>query len=355
MIKYIAFLFFTFITTAQAATTPALPQDSQSAVILSYFDISNAAANESSISHDQFVAHIHEIVSGDYNILPLSDIVTALKNTESLPPKTLALTFDAANSGLLTEIAPLLHKHNLPFTVFYSSDRADEAGGPYLNWAQLKTLAAQPGVSLGVFPSTYAHMGQIPEAEMRRLLNKARQKHREHFEEEAQFLAYPFGEYTSALQMIAKELGFTAAFGLQSGAAHSASDLFALPRFTQTERAGNLDRLIMALNALPLPVKDVEPQGSFIPQNIKNPAIGFSIDAALAPHISHLKCFTTGQAAPKIETIGTRAELRLREGLNYPRIRINCIMPGPEAEPDEPPRWRWWGMLLTTSPPDGPQ
>jgi peptidoglycan/xylan/chitin deacetylase (PgdA/CDA1 family) len=355
MIKYIAFLFFAFTANAQAATTPALPQDSQSAVILSYFDISNTAANESSISLDQFAAHIHEIVSGDYNILPLSDIVTALKNAESLPPRTLALTFDAANSGLLTAVAPLLHKHNLPFTVFYSSDRADEAGGSYLNWDQMKTLAAQPGVNLGIFPSTYVHMGQMPEAEMRRLLNKARQKHREHFEEEAQFLAYPFGEFTPSLQAIAQESGFSAAFGLQSGPAHSASDLLALPRFTQTERTGNLDRLIMALNALPLPVKDVEPQGSFIPQNIKNPAIGFSIDAALAPHISHLKCFTTGQAAPKIETIGTRVELRLREGLNDPRIRINCTMPGPEPEPDAPPRWRWLGILLTTPASAEPQ
>jgi hypothetical protein len=170
--------------------------------------------------------------------------------------------------------------------------------------------------------------------------------------QEAQFFSYPFGEYTAAYKAIIESSGFTAAFGLQSGAAFHSSDFFALPRFTMTDKYGDLERFRTVAQTLPFPVIDVEPQGTEL--SADNPVIGFSVPAYLVSSLKSLSCFATGQPEPEMHILDERVELRLKETIDEDRIRINCTLPGPSNPDDDTPAWRWFGMLLVKEPGEEP-
>lgn len=321
-----------------------IPEDSTSAVVLAYHRIGEDAYPDTNLRIEQFLSHIGELSEKDYTILPLPDIISALKNGEKLPPKTIALTFEGAYKSALKNAAPLLLEKNMPFTVFFSSDHADSDSEQHLNWEDLRSLSRHEYVSLGLLPASYTRLSEKPHEEILTQINKARMRYREHFNQEAKLFSYPFGEYTPAFKDIIKEQGFESGFGLHSGAVSSASDFMALPRFTMTEIYGDLERFKLVTGALPLPVSDTEPQDPHL--KTASPVIGFSVTQDLRPHLKTLSCFVSGQPQPTIETPGeNRAELRLAEPITEERTRVNCTMPGPEGN-NETPRWRWFGMLL---------
>ena len=324
------------------AAHAAIPEDGHSAVILAYHRIGEDANPDSNISTAQFLSHIEEIEKGGYNVIPLPELVEGLRNNLEFPSRTIAITFEGGFRSALKNAIPELLNKKLPFTVFYSSDYADSEDADHIHWSDLRTLAAYNEVSFGVLPASYARHEE--QEEIKRQINKARQRHREMLTTEAQFFSYPFGEYSTEYKDIVRTSGFKAAFGLQSGAVYGGSDLFALPRFTMTERYGDVERFRTAAQTLPFPVVDIEPEGTKL--DGENPVIGFSVPSYLVSGLKSLSCFVTGQPEPDVEILGERVEIRVADAANVERLRVNCTLPGPANPEDDTPAWRWFGMLL---------
>ena len=232
----------------------------------------------------------------------------------------------------------------------------------YASWEDLKALNRKDNIEIATLPASYTHIAHQPEQSMLAALNKARQRHREEFKQEAAFLSYPFGEYSTELQNLAKSQGYTAALGLHSGAAYGGANLYTLPRFSMTELYGNLERFRMVTRAHPLPVHDVEPANSHL-QN-KPFFTGFTVTPLLQDQTDKLSCFISAQGKALVETLDSgRIEIRAENGLlERNRIRLNCTMPGPLSEDDEI-QWRWLGLpyhraenkiVLNNPQPDAP-
>jgi peptidoglycan/xylan/chitin deacetylase (PgdA/CDA1 family) len=323
--------------------------DRTSAVILAYQRVGENIYPATSISKEQFSENIQELLDGGYHIASLDDIVSAIKADEKLPDRTVAITFNGAYRSILDNAVPLLLSHNLPFTVFFSSDQADGNTPQYMDWNDIRRLNKYPGVTLGLHPASYSRLTDSPPGEIRRQVNKALTRYRQELRGNPAFFAYPFGEYTKTYREIIAASEFKAAFGQQSGVAWSGSDLFALPRFSITESYGDDDRFRMVAMSLPLPVSDIVPDDPHITTN-NPPIFGFTLDPALIPKISHLSCFISEQGKPEMLIVGeNRVELRVPQPFEDERIRVNCTMPGPAARPGEDLRWRWFGMLLSVS------
>ncbi|MGB4106278.1 MAG: polysaccharide deacetylase family protein [Alphaproteobacteria bacterium] len=364
--------FMTFITLLAAAAAGtgspvsaanAIPEDKYSAVVLVYHRIGEDAYPDSGLRTDQFIEHLDEIAGGDYTVLPLGEIIDAVKNHRELPPRALAITFEGAYRSILDTAVPALLERKIPFTVFYSSGQVDSGSGEVMTWHDLKKLGQQNSVTLSVLPASYSRLAREPEEEIRRQVNKALIRHREEFGQTPAFFAYPFGEYSLAYKNIVAESGFTAAFGLHSGTVYEGADLFTLPRFTMTERFGDISRFRLVVNALPLPATEIEPRDPQI--GIAAPKIGFSLPPSLEKESGDLSCFVSGRDQPEIEILGNRVELRLADIPGDERVRLNCTIPGPTDTQTDVEQWRWLGMILagqsipapeeTNPPPDGPQ
>ncbi len=328
-----------------AAQTP-LPEDSNAAVILVYHRIGEDRFPDTNIRAAQFTAHVQELASGAYNVIPLPAVISAFKDGSRLPDRTVALTFDGGHQSILETAAPLLEEHNLPYTIFIPTGHADRQSGAYLDWSDINRLARNSNVTFGLHPARYDRLSEEPDEEITRQINNARTRFREETGREATLFAYPFGEYSAAYRAIIERQGFTAALGQQSGVAYAGTDLYALPRFPMTESYGSLERFRMIATALPLPVSDTEPQAPLLAGT--QPDIGFTIATGLQAQTDRLSCFVSGQGRPAMEPIGPqRIELRLAQPLENNRSRVNCTLPVLTDEQDfQEPRWRWFGMLL---------
>lgn len=330
-----------FASPAMAATDA----DQSSAVIFVYQHVGEDSIPRSSISTDQFREHVNELKSGGYNVLPLAKIIAALRDGETLPSRTVGITFDGAYQSTFTNALPLLDDAGLPYTVFFASDMADGGSPSHLGWAQLKTLRRNRNATLGLLPSVYAHMASQTPAQNAAMINKAVTRYKQEIGEEPEFFAYPYGEYSSAVRKQIANYRFKAVFGMQSGVLHAKSDFMALPRFIMTDNFGGIDRFRLTANALPLPVSDVMPEDMLMKNN--PPMIGFTVSGDLS--LSQLSCFASGIG--KLDLVrpgGGRVEIRLKEPLVDQRTRINCTMPDDTEIPGQPQSWRWFGMQLVS-------
>lgn len=339
MLQIFAIILILISSLAHAPIAAAQQEDTSKTVILAYHRINEPQSPQSNLSLEQFKSHIEEIKSSDYNVIPLPALIKALQSEHSLPPRTIAITFEGGYRSAYTYAMPLLIENNIPFTVIIPTGRTDIPN--HLDWKTIKKLSKYKHVTFGILPDDYAHITHLPKQEITRTINKARIAFKKHMGFEAKILSYPFGEISPDLKSIANAQGFDAALGLQSGPAHAGSNILALPRFTMSGHYGDLDRFRMVTNTAPLFVSDVEPAQTFVTQPITQ--IGFTTPASTEDEIKNISCHISNQRKPKVEFLGNRVEIIPAEPITGERTRINCTLPNHKAQEKQ---WRWFGMLF---------
>lgn len=326
---------WTVLSLLAACVLAEVPRAAEpSAVILVYHRFGESEHPSTSIRLDQFEAHLRELASGDYTVLPVPEIVARVRNGEALPERTVGLTIDDAFLSVYREAWPRLRDAGFPFTLFVATDPVDYNRASSMSWDQLRELH-RAGVTIGSQTRTHPHMTQITREDAARELEESNARFLAELGEQPRLFAYPFGEYDLDVRDLVRRHGFEVAFGQHSGVVHAGTDRLALPRFPLNERYGGLDRFRLVINALPLPVTDVLPANPVIAQN--PPPFGFTVPDRLG-HLDRLACFASSGGGLDLEVLGRRVEARFHTLLPPGRSRVNCTMPGPDA------RWRWFGV-----------
>ncbi|MFQ5984613.1 MAG: polysaccharide deacetylase family protein [Alphaproteobacteria bacterium] len=304
------------------------------AVILMYHRFGVSATPSTSVTLEQFEAHLEHLKTGGFTVLPVPDIVARLRTGRPLPDMTVGLTIDDAHVSVHQEAWPRLKAGGFPFTLFVNTAAVDRGFGNTMTWDQIRELAAS-GVTIGSHGAAHAHMPfEDRETNLQDLL-KSRRRIEEEVGSPPDLFAYPYGEYSLEVRELVAGAGSAAAFGQHSGVAYSGGDLFALPRFALNETYGSLGRFRLVTRALPLRVTDVTPADPVLTMN--PPAFGFTL-ADEEGNLDTLACYASGQGAGVIERLGERrVQVRLKAPFPPGRARINCTMAGPEG------RWRWLG------------
>lgn len=332
-------------SSALAALTvaPAAPVEAAaSAVLLMYHRFGEETLPSTNIRIGQFEAQIEQLVSGGYSVLPLPDIIAALRAGVPLPDKTVGITIDDAFSSVYEQGWPRLKAAGLPFTLFVSTDPVDDGSFGIMSWDQIRELA-DDGVTIGHHSASHAHMAGRDGALNRADVAKASERFQAELGRVPELFAYPYGEYSRELQEMIADQGFIAAFGQHSGVAHDGENIFALPRFALNESYGDMDRFKLISQTLPLPVTDVTPSDPLL--GVNPPLIGFTVAAGLE-RLDRLNCFASGQGSASIERLGERRiEVRLKAPFQPGRSRINCTLPGRDG------RFHWYGMQFLTPTP----
>lgn len=315
----------------------APPAADDGAVLLMYHRFGEDALPSTSVSLDQFEAHLAELISGRYRVMALPDIVARLDTGEALPDRTVAITIDDAAISVYSEAWPRLKAARLPFTLFVSTEPLDLGLPDSMGWEQLRELAADPLVTIGHHGHRHAHMAWLTPAEQRGDIARASARFRAELGASPTLFAYPYGEMSLALRRAVQDAGFVAAFGQHSGVAGRLTDRFALPRFPLNVAYGAMDRFRLVANALPLPVDGVTPADVALAEPAANPpSIGFTLAEPLA-NLEALQCFAS-VGEPQLLRLDQRIELRFAAALPAGRARINCTLPADGG------RWRWFGL-----------
>ncbi len=323
-----------------AAGPPASRAQAQSAgngaVILMYHRFGEEDLPSTNIRLEQFEAHLEELTSGPYNVLPLEVIAQALRDGTPLPDRAVAITVDDAFASVYSEAWPRLRAAGLPFTVFVSTNAVDQKRRAYMTWDQIRELA-DAGVTIGNHTASHLHMADSSEERNAATIANARDRFREELGTDPALFAYPYGESSLASRQVVEDAGFGVAFGQHSGVAFAGHDSLYLPRFSFNEAFSGIDRFRLIVNALPLPVSDVTPVDMTL--DTDRPAFGFTVDPSIG-NLAQLNCFASGQPDPlsTLQLGDSRIEVRADGPLAPGRNRFNCTLRNEDG------RWRWFGM-----------
>ncbi len=288
---------------------------------------------------EQFISHTKELVKEKYDVIRLDKVIEGIQGDIDLKDRSVSITIDDAYLSVYTKAWPILKELNLPFTLFISTDVIDNNLSNYMNWNQIRELVDN-GVLVGSQTKSHPHLHRLSS---KQILNEIELSNNRFIKElgfKPKLFAYPYGEYDNKTIEIVKGSGFEAAFGQHSGVAHISSGIFELPRFAMNENYGDLERLKLAINALPMIIKDVSPENNFI--NLNPPDFGFTLSAEIKP-MRAVKCFSSNGIVTDTKRIGKyRIEVRLEERFPNSRGRINCTMAARDG------RWRWFGKQFVT-------
>ena len=317
---------------------PSSKADAKSAAtIIMYHRFGETNYPSTNITLKQLDKHILELSKKNYTVLPVKNIITAIQRNEDLPDRTIGITIDDGYLSVYSQAWPRFKKANLPFTVFIATDPIDHGSSKYMSWDQIRTLE-RDGVEIGAHTSSHNHMPMSKSTHNKSELINSNSRMLKEIGHIPILFAYPFGEASTAVQKQVIEAGYKMAFGQHSGVVNSLTDFNYIPRFSLNENYGNIKRLKLILNALPLPIKDITPADPMI-KTPNPPDFGFTISSSIKS-LEKLSCFSSNQGRLYAEKIGPRVELRMIKPFPKGRTRINCTLPGPQN------RWRWHGHLF---------
>jgi len=331
---------------------------SSAAVILQYHHVSDTTPKSTSITPAQFEVHLKYLQEHSFNVVPLSQIIDKIKKQQPLKDKTVAITFDDAYIDVLTQAKPLLDQFNYPYTIFVNPaiiNKNDNKGesSHYLSWAQLKSLADEEVI---IANHGYEHdsMTRITDDltqsqwlnKQTALLLKAEKIIKEKTGQSWHYFAYPYGEYSPAIQSWAEENNFTA-FSQQSGAVGLYTNLTSVPRFPASMPYDKISGLRDKLNSLPFTIKLQDEQSETIFEHKQTTSITFNIETDDF-YKSGLNCYISGLGKQKIHWQGdNRFTIHFSDDLPIGRVRCNCTA----ASISKPGRYYWhskpWFILKT--------
>ncbi len=331
-------LLLSFYLAGPAGSGPAAAaSDGEGAVVIVYHRFGEGDLPSTSIRLDQFEDHLAELTSGRYNVLPLPDLVAALREKRPLPPRSVAITIDDAFASVYHEAWPRLRAAGLPFTLFVATEPLDRGLPGYLGWDELREMYRAGGMTIGNHGHDHRHMTQeTPQANEASIATAAARLQAE-LGFRPTIFAYPYGEFGAELRGLVEASGFEAAFGQHSGAIGRGSDLFALSRFPLNEAYGDMERLRLVLNSLPLAVADVVPADLLLRGEHSNPpAFGFTLSEQ-ADRAAAVNCFAGNNQTSLEHLGGGRIEVRFASPFAPGPARVNCTLPGQGG------RWHWFG------------
>ena len=235
------------------------------AVVLMYHRFGEDRYPSTSVRVEQFDAHLEYLEDAGYTVVPLGDVVAAIRGETELPDGAVAITVDDAYLSVYEVAYPRLKARGWPFTVFVATDPVDAGSETYMTWSQMRAME-EGGATFANHGSSHRSYVEWPGvvseidrlARVRADIEHAERRLAEELQPLPGILAYPYGEYDTSVAELVTNLGYVA-FGQQSGAVGKTSDQRALPRFPMAEVYANIEDFAVKVATRPLPVAAVEP------------------------------------------------------------------------------------------------
>ncbi|WP_284244584.1 polysaccharide deacetylase family protein [Thalassotalea insulae] len=316
--------------------------NSEAAVILQYHHVSTETPVSTSIAPLQFEAHMQFLADNGYRVVALSEIMNSITKQQPIPDKTVAITFDDAYLDILQQAKPILDRFDYPFTIFVNPGIVEKKRANYLSWQQLKMMA-DSGVIIANHGFYHDSLARIPDdmtesqwlIKQGELLLKAETMIEEKTGQSWRYLAYPYGEYTPAIEQLVAEHDFIA-FSQQSGAVGLATTLTRVPRFPVSQPYDKITSLKDKFASLPVVIEASNNSTIY-----EFGALAFANFNVIIDDFrkSQLNCYVTGIGKQQVEWLSDK-EFRLTFNAPLPvgRVRSNCTAPSIS----QPGRYYWY-------------
>jgi peptidoglycan/xylan/chitin deacetylase (PgdA/CDA1 family) len=317
-------------------------QTAPQAVILQYHHVSTQTPASTSISPDAFRAQINYLKDNGFTVLPLEQVVSALRTGSELPDRTAVISFDDGYFSVYETAFPILRELDFPFTIFIAADLIGSNPGLYSSWEQLRTMAAA-GATLANHTMTHPYLMDRLEAEndadwlarIRSEIVGAEARIKQETGQSHQLFAYPYGEYDPQLQQLIRDLGYVG-IGQHSGPINAASDFTALPRFPFSGIYASMNTYKVKVQSLAFNVAVTNPDSDITDE--RSPSAELDFDGSY--RLDSLNCFNNDQPMKVVVLDAAAQRYRVETTVenHSRRFRYNCTAPGHEG------RFYWYSI-----------
>ena len=320
-------------TAALTLSTATLAADHFNTLL--YHHVSDVTPRSTSLSPDEFAAHMAYLHDNNYAVVDLGEAISAVQAGMPLPEKSIVITFDDAWKNIYTNALPILEKYAYPYTIFVNTDPIDQGNRFAMTWDMLRDVK-QRGGTLANHTSDHDYLVRKPEYNEQWLndalanIDNAQQRLEDETGPTPKWLAYPYGEYNLTLKQALKDQGYIA-FGQQSGGIAKFSDWQALPRFPAAGPYANLKSLKLKLASQPMPVDYAafpEPVVRTDQGNANPPVLTATMLKQEKKGVrQQLRCFILGAAKSPEWSDTTHWQISADKALPEGRSRYNCTAP----------------------------
>ena len=316
----------------------------QSAVIVLYHHVAEDTPPSTSISPANFDTHLRYLRDNDFNVIALDRMIDSLRSGQSLPEKSVVITFDDGYSSIYDKAFPMLQSYGYPFTLFLSTEPIDDGLSNYMNWDQIRQMS-DAGAIIANHMVDHPYMLELEDNESNRQrlarlrddLLEAEQRIAAETGQSHRYLAYPYGEYDPEIKSLLEELNFVG-LAQNSGAVGPDSDFLALPRFPLASIYANLDTASTKFSTLPFTVTQTRPDSPVTSNRSPSTTLKFENGNY---NFSQIGCFANSQAIPMtwLDREQGVLELSPEESYSGRRWRYICTAPDPNSS-----RYYWYSV-----------
>lgn len=336
------FLFITLLSAAAASRAQL--------VILQYHHVDSSTPPSTSISPQDFLAHLQLLEQEQMAVVDLADAIHRIQAGEALPGKAVAITFDDAYESIYKHAFPLLKERHWPFTVFVNTAAVDDGYQGIMSWDQLREIQAGGGL---IANHSVHHPYLIERPQNMSLddwltseISVAEQRLQDETGTSPHLLAYPYGEFDLAIAGWLKDKGYLA-FGQQSGPVGPLSHPQALPRFPAAGVYADTRTLRTKLYTLAFAISPDQVQNPVL-SGAQLPSLSLTFPA-VDIYPSQLQCFASGEGSIPTQTTISGSLVTLTASATQPisggRSRYNCTAPSKSHK-----GWYYWYSQLWINP-----
>lgn len=120
----------------------------------------------------------------------------------------IAVTFDDGYKDNLYNAAPILLRHNIPFTVFVTSSFVQSNSSNFLNPKELRELSLYPGVTIGAHGVTHIPLTGCNDSALKKELQDSKYYLEDIIGKPVTTLAYPHGLVNKQVRDAARDAGY---------------------------------------------------------------------------------------------------------------------------------------------------
>lgn len=297
--------------------------------VLLYHHVDASTPPSTSVSPEQFEQHLNYLSEQGFTVLDLQVALQRVQQGNSLPDRSVVITFDDAYRSIYENAFPLLKARHFPFTVFVATDPVDRGFKRMMTWSMMREMQKQGG-RFANHTRDHAYLVRTDTSAENWLsdtlanIEHAQKRLKDELGLVPNWIAYPYGEYNLKLRDALAERGWIA-FGQQSGAIDAGSDFQALPRFPSAGIYANLKTLAIKLQSAPLPVNYTAFPDPVVTSN-NPPELMVELTDTL-PGNFQLNCFADGDAVRAEWLDQTHFRVQAAEPFGTGRHRYNCTYP----------------------------
>jgi peptidoglycan/xylan/chitin deacetylase (PgdA/CDA1 family) len=205
---------------------------------IDYVTASTPAATKAlTVSPEDFRHEMKWLKGHGYHTVTQRSLFNALMCGSHLRRKPIIVTFDDGYRDVYRYASPVIERLGMHATSYVITERISGDDPSFLTWKQVRRFERR-GVEIGSHTVSHAALTSLSDASALAELVRSRKKLERKLDHRVPWLAYPYGDYDSRIERLAKKAGYKLAVTTDWGSLQSAQHPFALKRLRILDTTG---------------------------------------------------------------------------------------------------------------------